>query len=93
MSPVNDNLAFGIDISRYNTSPDGKTKPDFDIIAAHQPDKIKQLLRDFDKFSQYGSGLTLREYQREPAIAIIDSIIKKKRPLLCCYFPPSVREK
>ena len=28
---------FGIDISRYNTSADGKKKVDFDIIAAHIP--------------------------------------------------------
>ncbi len=34
----NDNLAFGIDLSRYNTSADGKVKVDFDIIAAHQPE-------------------------------------------------------
>ena len=33
----NSNLAFGIDLSRYNTSPDGKKKPNFDIIAAHDP--------------------------------------------------------
>ena len=36
----NDNLAFGIDISKYNTSPDGKHKPDFDAIAAHQPEVV-----------------------------------------------------
>ncbi len=34
---VNDNFAFGVDISRYNTSPDGRTKVDFDRIAAHDP--------------------------------------------------------
>ena len=36
----NSALAFGIDISKYNTSPDGRQKPDFDIIAAHQPDVV-----------------------------------------------------
>ena len=36
----NEQLAFGIDISKYNTSPDGKQKPDFDIIAAHQPEVV-----------------------------------------------------
>lgn len=34
---VNSELAFGIDLSRYNTSADGKTQVDFDQIAAHQP--------------------------------------------------------
>ncbi len=33
----NDKFAFGVDISRYNTSPDGRTKVDFDRIAAHDP--------------------------------------------------------
>jgi GH25 family lysozyme M1 (1,4-beta-N-acetylmuramidase) len=33
----NDKFAFGIDISRYNTSPDGRIKVDFDQIAAHDP--------------------------------------------------------
>jgi GH25 family lysozyme M1 (1,4-beta-N-acetylmuramidase) len=36
----NDNLAFGIDLSRYNTSADGKVKVNFDIIAAHQPEVV-----------------------------------------------------
>ena len=36
----NTNLAFGIDLSRYNTSADGKLKPDFDIIAAHKPEVV-----------------------------------------------------
>jgi GH25 family lysozyme M1 (1,4-beta-N-acetylmuramidase) len=34
----NENYAFGIDLSRYNTSPDGKVKVDFDVIATHQPE-------------------------------------------------------
>ena len=34
---VNENFAFGVDLSRYNTSPDGKVQVDFDRIAAHQP--------------------------------------------------------
>lgn len=34
----NTQLAFGIDLSRYNTSPDGRQRPDFDVIAAHQPE-------------------------------------------------------
>ena len=33
----NENLAFGIDLSRYNTSADGKIQVDFDQIAAHEP--------------------------------------------------------
>jgi len=36
----NEQLAFGIDISKYNTSPDGKHKPDFDLIAAHEPEVV-----------------------------------------------------
>jgi GH25 family lysozyme M1 (1,4-beta-N-acetylmuramidase) len=34
---ANENLAFGIDISRYNTSPDGKQKVDFDRMDQHTP--------------------------------------------------------
>jgi len=30
-------LAFGIDISRYNTSADGKKKMNFDVVDAHAP--------------------------------------------------------
>jgi len=36
----NENLAFGIDLSKWNTSPDGKHKPDFDAIAAHSPEVV-----------------------------------------------------
>lgn len=34
---VNQAYAFGIDLSVYNGSADGKRKPCFDRIAAHQP--------------------------------------------------------
>lgn len=34
----NSTLAFGIDISRYNTSADGKVKMDFDRVASHIPE-------------------------------------------------------
>jgi GH25 family lysozyme M1 (1,4-beta-N-acetylmuramidase) len=34
---VNQDYAFGVDLSRYNTSPDGKVQVDFDVIATHQP--------------------------------------------------------
>jgi GH25 family lysozyme M1 (1,4-beta-N-acetylmuramidase) len=34
---LNDLLAFGIDLSKFNTSQDGKKKVNFDTIAAHQP--------------------------------------------------------
>lgn len=37
---VNEALAFGIDLSRYNTSPDGRVKVDFDVIAAHDPEVV-----------------------------------------------------
>jgi lysozyme len=33
----NTDAAFGIDLSRWNTSADGKTKVDFDVIADHVP--------------------------------------------------------
>jgi len=36
----NEYHAFGIDLSRYNTSPDGSLKPDFQIIAAHVPEVV-----------------------------------------------------
>lgn len=36
----NDHLAFGIDLSKYNTSPDGKVKPNFDVIASYQPEVV-----------------------------------------------------
>lgn len=36
----NENFAFGIDLSKYNTSPDGRCKPDFNVIAAHQPEVV-----------------------------------------------------
>lgn len=50
-------------------------------------DKIKQLLKDIEKFSQYGSGLTLRKYQREPAHAIVDSVVNKKGLTFVIIFP------
>ncbi|MEL7644989.1 MAG: GH25 family lysozyme [Anaerolineaceae bacterium] len=34
---TNGQFAFGIDLSVYNGSADGKRRPDFDRIAAHQP--------------------------------------------------------
>ena len=33
----NSHLAFGIDLSKFNTSADGKKRVNFDLIAAHQP--------------------------------------------------------
>lgn len=37
---ANQNFAFGIDLSRYNTSADGRKKVDFNIIAAHAPEVV-----------------------------------------------------
>ncbi len=37
---VNDTFAFGIDLSRYNTSPDGRIQVDFDVVAAHEPEVV-----------------------------------------------------
>ena len=34
---MNENYAFGIDLSKYNTSEDGKKQVNFDVIAAHTP--------------------------------------------------------
>ncbi len=34
----NEEFAFGIDLSRYNASADLKQLPDFDLIAAHEPE-------------------------------------------------------
>ncbi len=34
---MNENYAFGIDLSKYNTSEDGKKRVNFDVIAAHNP--------------------------------------------------------
>ena len=50
-------------------------------------DKIKQLLNDIETFSKYGSGLALRKYQREPARAIVDSVINKKGLTFVIIFP------
>jgi len=36
----NSEFAFGVDISRYNTSPDGRIKVDFDAISAHDPEVV-----------------------------------------------------
>jgi GH25 family lysozyme M1 (1,4-beta-N-acetylmuramidase) len=33
----NSNYAFGIDLSKFNTSPDGKKMVDFEAVAAHSP--------------------------------------------------------
>jgi len=50
-------------------------------------DKIKQLLRDITQFSQYGSGITLRKYQQDPARAIVDSVINNKGNTFVIIFP------
>jgi muconolactone delta-isomerase len=50
-------------------------------------DNIKQLLRDVAKFCRYGSGLTLRKYQLEPAKAIVDSVIHKRGLSFVVIFP------
>lgn len=36
----NVDFAFGIDLSRYNTSADGKRKVDFDAIGQHEPEVV-----------------------------------------------------
>ncbi len=50
-------------------------------------DRIKQLLKDIDKFSKYGSGLTLRNYQRDPALAIVDSVVNRRGLSFVIIFP------
>lgn len=42
---VNTRLAFGVDLSRYNTSADGTQKVNFDVLRAHQPQVIFAGLR------------------------------------------------
>lgn len=37
---VNNQFTFGIDISRYNTNPDGSKKVDFDLIAKHNTPEV-----------------------------------------------------
>jgi len=50
-------------------------------------DNIKQLLKDVAKFCRYGSGLTLRNYQLEPAEAIVDSVIHNRGLSFVVIFP------
>ncbi len=50
-------------------------------------DNIKQLLRDVAKFCRYGSGLTLRKYQLEPAKAVVDSVVHKRGLSFVVIFP------
>jgi muconolactone delta-isomerase len=50
-------------------------------------DNIKQLLRDVAKFCRYGSSLTLRKYQLEPAKAVVDSVIHKRGLSFVVIFP------
>ena len=37
---INSDFAFGIDLSRYNTSADGRVNVDFDQIAQHDPEVV-----------------------------------------------------
>jgi len=50
-------------------------------------DNIKQLLRDVAKFCRYGSCLTLRKYQLEPAKAVVDSVVHKRGLSFVVIFP------
>ena len=45
------------------------------------------LLRDITKFTQSATGITLRSYQKKPAQAIVDSIIKNKGLTFVIMFP------
>jgi hypothetical protein len=53
-----------------------------DLVAA-----IKPLLKDVVLFCQHASGLTLREYQQSPAVAITDSVIHEKGMSFVVIFP------
>ncbi len=48
---------------------------------------IKHLLRDIRVFSEFGSKVRLRHYQEGVALAIIDSVIKKKGLSFVVMFP------
>jgi hypothetical protein len=45
---------------------------------ANQRDALKALLRDPVLFARHASGLKLREYQREAAMAIVDSVVHQR---------------
>jgi hypothetical protein len=49
--------------------------------------QIKHLLKSVDTFSKHGSSITLRNYQREPALAIVDSVVNAKGLSFVIIFP------
>ncbi|HOE34418.1 MAG: hypothetical protein GX415_03070 [Chloroflexi bacterium] len=63
---VNKQYAFGIDLSVYNGSADGKRRPDFDRIAAHQPRVAFAALRAGQSwgYRDPAFGFYLKETQR-----------------------------
>jgi len=48
---------------------------------------VRLILRDVLSFSEFGSGVKLRAYQQEPALAIVDSVFKKKGLTFVVIFP------
>jgi hypothetical protein len=50
-------------------------------------ERLKILLRDINLFVTYASRITLRNYQREPALAIVDSVVNAKGLSFVIIFP------
>lgn len=48
---------------------------------------LLSLLQDILQFSRHGSGIKLRSYQQEPALAIVDSVRHKKGLTFVVIFP------
>ena len=48
---------------------------------------LKSLLTEEDHFTRFASGLTLREYQREVARAVIDSVFLERGLSIVVMFP------
>ncbi|GAG81530.1 unnamed protein product, partial [marine sediment metagenome] len=48
---------------------------------------IKNLLKDVILFTQHASGLQLRGYQEQVALAVVDSVIRNKGFTFVIIFP------
>ena len=49
--------------------------------------EIKRMFHSFLLFCQYGSGLRLRQYQEDVALAILDSVIERRGLTFVVIFP------
>ena len=50
------------------------------------------LLKDVELFVKHASLLDLRNYQKDPAVAIVESVIKRQRLILRDHVSQAVRE-